>query len=156
MAEEYSASTSRFLLVLAGIWLAIGLLSVTVPVFVPSYPGQIVNPIEAATTTMFALSFPSSLFAVPVGYLADLALGIDPGSIGGQYVNILVFFAFGLLQWFWVVPRLRNRSFQMRAAELPAVGPLSLDDPVPADARDFTDANAKTPLERVIDEDDRR
>jgi hypothetical protein len=156
MAEEHNTLFSRYKWGLAGIWLAIGLLSVTVPVFVPSYPGQIVNPIEAATTTMFVLSFPSSLFAVPAGYLASLALGIDPGTIGGRYVNILAFFAFGLLQWFWIVPWLRDRKFQMRVAELPADGPLSLNDPVPADPSDFVDADSKTPLERVIDEDTRR
>ena len=155
MAEERSASNSKFGLGFAGIWLAIGLLSVTVPVFVPSYPGQILNPVEAATT-MFVLSFPSSLLAVPAGYIANLLLGIDPGTIGGRYVNILAFFAFGLVQWFLVVPWLRKRNFRVQAAELPADGPLSLNDSIMADSREFVDSDTKTPLERVIDEDEGR
>ena len=100
--------TDRFKLTLSGMWLFVGLFSLVLPVFLPSNSfsaNPAANVIGTATATMFILSFPSSLFGIPLLVIVDYALGVDPNTIQGMYVNLFMLFVLGLVQWFWIVPR---------------------------------------------------
>jgi len=149
--------TERFKLSLSGIWLLASLTSIILPIFVPS--NNSLNPAEntigAATAAMFILSFPSSLFGLPLLFLVNFVLQTDMGSIGGMYVNLLLLFVLGLVQWFWIVPRMFRTE--------PAMQTLEVSDPAPdlrlpefretAD-RPMFDAEERTPLERVLHDDE--
>lgn len=149
--------TERFKLSLSGMWLLASLTSMILPVFVPSHNS--LNPVEntigAATAAMFILSFPSSLFGLPLLFLVNFGLQIDMGSIGGMYVNLLLLFVLGLVQWFWVVPRMFRTD--------PALQTLHMSDSAPdvrlpefretADCPIY-DADGRTPIERVLRDDE--
>lgn len=86
-------------------------------------------------------------------FLAGTALNLDPNSMGGMYLNLLLLFALGLVQWFWIVPRsFRNDPKVLQILDLPiqkpALHPAFLPDPV--NFENFDDE--RTPLERVFSE----
>ncbi len=88
-------------------WLAISVLMLELPVFFPSYsnPETIFqSAIGIASVSMFFLSFPMSLIGVPLGFFISKLLGIDPASIGGMYLSLLVLFVMGFVQWFLIAP----------------------------------------------------
>ena len=92
---------------LSSVWMATAVISLILPVFLPSYPDsryQMQNVIGATMITMFALSFPSSLLALPLLLFAQIALGLDPNTISGMYFIVVSFFVIGLAQWFFIVP----------------------------------------------------
>jgi len=136
-------------------WLMVSSLCLVLPVFLPSnpYPQSFSeNPLGTATITMFVLSFPSSLFALPAMLFVNISFGFGPDSVAGMYLNILVLFALGYVQWFWIVPRFfRKGSKDLQILELnpgrSALGEARLE----VDFR-FFDSNSRSPLERVIDE----
>jgi hypothetical protein len=64
-----------------------------------------------------------------------------------------MFFVFGMVQWFWILPRLWQPRPHLQVIELLDEAPKLLNDPIKSDAREFFDAGSKTPLERVIDEE---
>jgi hypothetical protein len=141
----------RLKLTLGGVWMIASVSALLIPVFVPSYPhpsGS--SPIATATITMFLLSFPTSVIATPVLLMINSMLNMTTSSIGVAYMNLVVLFAVGLVQWFWVVPRLLWRKAFMQELDLgKAVGNTRLF------ARDLTvwlDARGSTPVERVIEE----
>ena len=146
--------TERFKFSLSGMWLFVCLFTLLIPVFLPSFAGS-ANPasnvIGTATATMFILSFPSSLFGIPLLVFVDAALGVNPNSIAGMYVNLLVMFVLGLVQWFWVVPRIWRRYPKVQVLDLAGVRqePTRL---VPQDAFRPYDEREQTPVERVIRE----
>lgn len=155
--EEVLTMNERFKLSLSGLWLLTSGLSLIFPIFIPSSADSAnfaANAIGTATATMFILSFPSSLFGVPAMFLAGTALNLNPNSMGGMYLNLLILFALGLVQWFWIVPRLfRNDLKVLQILDLPAQMP-ALQSVVPQDQVNFDnfDENARTPLERVFSE----
>jgi hypothetical protein len=100
---------------------------------------------------MFILSFPSSLFGIPLLFFAQTALGVDPNSIGGMYINLLLLFVLGLVQWFWIVPRLWRHDPDFQSLNLPLrTADLQLPEASAGDNFQFFDRDSSTPLERVI------
>src|SRR6476619_5256645 len=96
---------------LAAVWMTTAVISLILPVFLPSYPGASV--IEAALITMFAISFPGSLLGLPLLFSIEVLAGIDPASISGKYFLVTGFFAIGLLQWFRIIPWIfRNKDVE--------------------------------------------
>lgn len=144
--------TEKTKLSLGGVWLIASLSALLLPVFIPSYPhgaGFFSNIIETSFGTMFILSFPSSLIGLPVLLAADRILGIDPGSISGMYTNLTILFALGIVQWFWLVPRIWFKKPLIQTLEN-SVPELQL-----AQRLDFDrfSSRERTPVERVLDED---
>lgn len=141
---------------LRAVWLTVALLSIALPVFIPSTinsPSFLGNVIGTATATMFILSFPSSLFALPVLLFAQAVLGYDPKTIGGMYVNLCILFVVGFVQWFWIVPRLFQREPKFQTLNLPRkaseILPAGTEN---AGVSAFYDRRDRTPLERVIED----
>lgn len=148
--------TERFKLSLSGMWLLVSLFSLLFPIFLPSVTDSsnpAVNVIGTATATMFILSFPSSLFGIPLLAVVDYALGIDPNSIQGMYVNLFMLFILGLVQWFWIVPRVWRREPDVQVLNLP-VSFKTLSQPSVDTQFEILDARDRTPVERLINEDD--
>jgi hypothetical protein len=141
---------------LRAVWLVVALLSLALPVFIPSTtnsPSFLGNVIGTATATMFILSFPSSLFALPALFFAQAVLGYDPNTIGGMYVNLCLLFAVGFVQWFWILPRLLGKEATFQTLNLPR----EASEILPTRAENegvsaFYDGRERTPLERVIED----
>jgi ascorbate-specific PTS system EIIC-type component UlaA len=148
----------RFKLSLRGIWLSVSVLSLILPVFLPSSSNPqnfLANVIATSTVTMFILSFPSSLFGIPLLFFAQMALGVDPNSIGGMYLNLLLLFVLGLVQWFWIAPRLWRHDPDFQTLNLPLrTADFQLHEASGGDNFEFFDSRSRTPLERVINNDD--
>lgn len=148
--------TRRLKLNLAGMWMVVGLASVILPVLLPSGAGRgvIGYPIVLATVSMFVLSFPSSLAAIPLTYLITVAFGIFSTPIAGIYLNIWLLFLLGLVQWFWLVPRLLGKNSSLQQLDLveppDAVRLPHHDDEI---LPDWLDIQGATPLERVLTAD---
>lgn len=141
--------TERFKLSLSGVWLLASLSSIVLPVFLPSNSASDV--IGTATLSMFVLSFPSSLFALPFLIFLQAALNLTSGSVGTMYISVLVFFVLGFVQWFWIVPRIYRNEPSVQTLNLPVtVEAIRL----PEAMRDFDlggfDEQDLTPVERVI------
>jgi hypothetical protein len=150
--------TERFKLSLSGMWLIVSLFSLLLPVFLPSnaFSGNpAADVIGTATATMFILSFPSSLFGVPLLVVVDYVLSVDPNSIQGMYVNLFVLFVLGLVQWFWIVPRVWRREPDVQMLNLPIASSLGQLAEAPANADfDAFASRESTPVDRLINEDD--
>lgn len=148
----------RFKPSLSSMWLFVSLSALIFPIFVPSFPsapGLTANPIGTATVTMFLLSFPSSLFGIPLLFMTDLVLGLDPNSIKGMYVNLLMLFVLGLVQWFWIVPRVLRSEPAVQALDLlPTLRVDALPERTIDMSAEFFDAKETTPLERVLRDSD--
>jgi hypothetical protein len=137
---------------LRAIWLVAAALSLTLPVFVPSFNtlNPLSNIISVATLTMFVLSFPMSLLAVPLSFIAGVLFGIDTTAIGGEYLAVCLMFALGAVQWFWLVPRLWRRQTLVDRSLRATNDLAALQE---ADNRmDFEAASDQTPLEKVFKE----
>ncbi len=148
--------TERFKLSLSGMWLIVSLFSLLLPIFLPSSAFS-VNPagnvIGTATATMFILSFPSSLFGIPLLLIVGIVLGVDPNSIQGLYLNLFLLFVLGLVQWFWIVPRVWRRDPDVQVLNLPVSSAYIELSEMPIDAKfEEFDSRERTPVERVIDE----
>lgn len=150
--------TERFKLSLSGMWLLVSLFSLLLPIFLPSNAfssNPATNVIGTATATMFILSFPSSLFGIPLLVVVDYALGVDPNSIQGMYVNLFMLFVLGLVQWFWIVPRVWRRDRDVQVLNLPVSSSYEILPEASLDIQfDAFDERERTPVERVIGDDD--
>jgi len=150
--------TDHFKLSLGKIWLLVGGLSLILPVFLPSSanPGNFLQNVIATTTvTMFILSFPSSLFGIPIIFFTQIVLGVDPNTIGGMYLNLFLMFVLGLVQWFWVVPRLLHGRQNFEVLNLQETELNSLLSEVKRDGGSGSyDQESRTPLERVLRDDE--
>ncbi len=150
--------TERFKVSLSGMWLLVSLFSLLFPIFLPSVSDSsnpAANVIGTATATMFILSFPSSLFGVPLLVIVDYVLGVDPNSIQGMYVNLFMLFVLGLVQWFWIVPRVWRSDPEVQVLNLPVSPALGRMAEAPADANFNAFASReRSPVERLINEDD--
>ena len=150
--------TERFKLSLSGMWLVVSLFALLFPIFLPSVTDS-ANPasnvIGTATATMFILSFPSSLFGIPLLAIVGSVLGVDPNSIQGMYVNLFMLFVLGLVQWFWIVPRVWRNDPDVQVLNLPVSTSTGALPEAPFDTRfDVFNARERTPVERVINDDD--
>lgn len=95
----------KFNISLKQIWLAVGIFSLILPVFLPSEAGSnnvFLNIVGIVNIVMFILSFPCSLFGLPVVFFAWYVLEMNPNSIEGAYLNTILFFVLGFVQWFWI------------------------------------------------------
>lgn len=142
---------------LSSMWLFVSVFTIVLPVFMPSYfsfnPAS--NAIGVATAAMFILSFPSSLFGLFAMMFIGLTFDLNANSIEGMYVNLLVMFTLGAVQWFWIVPRIWNRDPAFQTVEIGA-GWLPrhvLPRAVPEEIFVRYDAAGRTPVECVIGED---
>lgn len=145
---------SRLKLTVGGVWLIVSLSALIIPIFVPSYTnpaGVHKNSLAVSTITMFILSFPSSVIALPLVFMLYEMLEVTTASISAKYLNVIFLFATGLFQWFWMIPRLVSRSTFVQELDLnDAVGNTRL---FTRDLAVWLDAKGATPLERVIIED---
>lgn len=144
----------RFRLSLGGLWLATSLFSLILPVFLPTSANPhsfVQNVIGTSTVTMFILSFPSSLFGIPLLYFSQIVLGVDSNSIGGMYLNLFLLFVLGLVQWFWIYPRLWRTEPNLQTLNLPSISEFRLAETNRGDFEIF-DREFRTPLERVFEE----
>lgn len=150
--------TEDFRLNLSRIWLLVGGLSLILAVFLPSsaHPQNFLqNVIGTMTVTMFILSFPSSLLAIPIMFYTQIALGIDPNTIGGMYLNLFLMFVLGLVQWFWVVPRLTKKDGAIKILNLNEIADHPrLPGQKTAIDTEFFDSRSRSPIERVISDDE--
>ena len=148
----------RFKLSLGGLWLLTSLCSLILPVFIPTYPNPhtiVQNVIGTTTVTMFILSFPSSLFGIPILFFTQITLGVDPNSIGGMYLNLFLLFVLGLVQWFWIVPRIwRRNGSKIQALNLPRNPQILLSEAKSENPFNLFDSHSRTPLERVFQDKD--
>jgi hypothetical protein len=142
---------------LVTVWLIVSAVCLTLPVFLPSNgfsADPAANVIGSATATMFVLSFPSSLFGIPLLVFIDHSLGVDPNSIQGMYVNLFLLFVLGSVQWFWVVPRVWRREPAVQILAIPAEPSENCLPDAPAETQfDGLDSRERTPVERIISED---
>ncbi|MEQ1762064.1 MAG: hypothetical protein ABL984_02855 [Pyrinomonadaceae bacterium] len=142
---------------LSSMWLFVSLFTIILPVFVPSVANSnnpASNAIGVATAAMFILSFPSSLFGLVAMMFVNVILGMNVNSIEGLYVNLLVMFTLGLVQWFWIVPRIWNRDPAFQTVEIGTgwVPQGFLTRAVPEETFRRYDADGRTPVECVIGE----
>lgn len=149
--------SERFKFSLSSMWLFISFFTVLLPVFIPSSAFSVnpaSNAIGVATAAMFILSFPSSLFGLVAMVFVQAAFSLRLESMEGMYVNLLVMFALGLVQWFWIVPRVWRNDPQFQTIEIPVDVTVPLFKPAaPAQSSRVLEADDRTPIERVIMED---
>ena len=147
----------RYRLSLSQVWVLISSFCLLLPVFMPSSADPqhfFENVMGTVTVTMFILSFPMSLIGLPVMFMTGAILEIDPTSIEGMYLNLTLMFVFGIVQWFWIVPRFLANNTTFQTLNLLSAGPEVLLAEAKMEGRvDFYDARGRTPLERVIEGD---
>ena len=145
MFENSKLSLSR-------IWLMISAFALALPVFLPSSANPqnfLENVIGTVTFTMFILSFPISLFGLPVIYFVNQVLGVNPNTIGGMYLNVFLLCMLGYVQWFWIVPRVIRNEPQLQMLNLFGKPEMQLLEAKAMNNISF-DAEGRTPLERVL------
>ena len=150
----------QFKLNLSPIWLLISAAALTLPVFLPSSA----NPqyffqdiIGTITTTMYILSFPAGLLALPTMFLAELFLGVNPNTIGGMYVNVFLLCVLGYVQWFWIVPRIWRNEPRLNTLDLfGEKSHIKLLQAKAANNIPFCDSDGRTSIERVFQEKDKQ
>lgn len=143
---------------LRALWLMTACVSLALPVFLPSSANPhnfLANVIGTATATMFILSFPASLLGLPLLYFVQVILGFDPNTIGGMYLNLWLLFVLGLVQWFWIMPRVLGKGQKFQTLDL-SQGPSEI---LLTEARSeahfgFYDRESRTPVERVIKDEE--
>ena len=147
----------EFKLNLSPIWLLISVIALTLPVFLPSFS----NPqyfyqdvIGTVTLAMNVLAFPFGLLALPVMYLPELFLNVNPNMIGGRYINVFLLCVLGYVQWFWIVPRLLQSELRFKVQNLfGRESNLKLSEAA-INSAEFCDSQGRTPVERIIYEKD--
>jgi hypothetical protein len=138
-------------------WLFVSLLCLIVPVFLPTSPyphGLLDDAMGTATALMLILSFPLSLVAGPVYFIGELGFGARAYGIQRDYFYLLTIFALGLIQWFWIVPRLFQRTgSKLQILDLHThTSTAALGEAHISPDFSFFDSDSKTPVERVIDD----
>ncbi len=148
----------RFKLSLWQIWLLISVFSLLLPVFLPSSANPqnfLENVIGTVTVTMFILSFPCSLFGLPMMFFAQFALDVNPNTMQGMYLNLFLLFVLGSVQWFWILPRLLRNEPRLQMLNLlggksePQLSAVKFDGNITS-----CDSQGRTPVERIIHEKD--
>lgn len=111
----------RMKLSLTGIWVIVALSAILLPVFLPSGPRNqfFGNPIDVALGSMFVFSLPGSLVTIPVAAFFDAAgyyFGSSP--IASAYLFIVVLFVLGVVQWFWLFPKIFRDRMAVQTLDL--------------------------------------
>lgn len=141
------------------LWLLAGCICLTLPVFLPSSPNPpnlLTDPISLSTALMYVLSFPGGLLSLLFSPIVDSAFGIDPNSMQGMYLNLKMMFVLGLVQWFWIVPKMMRSAARRKASLLSASPAFVLSEAPINDDAAFVEGKERSPLERVFDENERR
>lgn len=138
-------------------WLLMSLLCLLLPVFLPTSPrpaGFLDDAMGTATALMLMLSFPLSLIAAPVFFIVELGFGARANGIQRDYFYLLTVFVLGLIQWFWIVPRLfqKNRSNLQTLNLHSHPSSAALGEAHISSDFSFFDSQSRTPVERVIDD----
>jgi hypothetical protein len=98
---------------------------------------------------VFVLSFPFSFFGLPFIIFFVLSLKDHLNAQSGPYLTLLLFFACGLVQWYWACPKFVKNKPEIQTLNLPN-GNLAA---ALGEARACAfDCEGRTPLERVINE----
>lgn len=146
MFENSKLSLSR-------IWLLISAFAFILPIFMPSSANPQIfleNVIGTVTVMMFILSFPASLFGLPLLYFVRLVFEINQNSMEAMYLNLFLLFVLGVAQWFWIVPRLARNESRFQMLNLIGVNSeAQFLEAKPANNIPF-DAEGQTPLEKVL------
>ena len=147
-----------FKLSLSGLWLLTGIISMLLPIFLPSSANPhnfVQNVIGTSTVTMSILSFPSSLFGLPMMFFAGHVLQVDPNTMEGMYLNLFLLFVLGLVQWFWIVPRVWRNEPRFQMLNLPGKkSEIQLLETSPVINVNYCDSQGRSRLERVFQEKD--
>ena len=147
----------RLKLSFSQIWMLITAAALILPVFLPSSadPNNFLeNVIGTVTVTMFILSFPISLFGLPLMFFASYVLGVNPNTIDGMYLNVFLLCVLGYVQWFWILPRVLRNEPQFQMLNLFGGNPEMQFLEAKAINNIPFDADGRTPLERVLQNKD--
>lgn len=88
-------------------------------------------------------------------FFAAFALGVNPNSIEGLYLNLFLLFVLGLVQWFWIVPRVLRNDPRLQMLNLPGgKSEMQFLETHPINSANFCDSQGQTRLERVFQEKD--
>src|SRR5262245_3158292 len=90
-------------------WCLTSAVSLLLPLYPYTYyysPAMFGNIMMPALIAMMVMTFPFSLFAMPLFVLFKLILEIEPDSMFGAYLYLILLNIIGYVQWFWLVPRL--------------------------------------------------
>lgn len=140
------------------IWLLIGILSLILPIFMPSTTNPrdfFENAIGTLTVTMFILTFPCSLFGLIILFFAKALLDVNPNSIESLYLNLFILFVMGLVQWFWLAPRLMRNEPAFQILNLRnSNGEIQFSETGSLNDAKFHQLQEFSPLERVFQESD--
>ena len=147
-----------FNLSLKQIWLAVSAFSLILPIFMPSSAEPeyfFENVIGSVTVIMFILSFPLSLLGLLVILFASVFLNVNLNSMQGLYLNLFLLFALGIVQWFWIVPRLLGNTPSFQMLNLLGTKPeTQLGEADTTRDAEFRQFQEQTPLEKVFQEKD--
>lgn len=105
--------------------------------------------IGSAMAGVFLLSFPLSIAAMPLAIVFLTLFEIDRVNMPEvQYYTLLVMFALGSVQWFWIFPRFFTETKDIEVLNLP-------DGGMAAATRELQEgwgnsADARSPFERVM------
>ena len=112
-------------------WLGAATILVILPVVLPSKSFYALQGIIGfSTVSLFVLSFPIGLLLMPIAILESMVFGPAYFSIGGLFGNLVILFALGAVQWFWLIPRIftGQRRFNESAVYfVPSSDPLLLE-----------------------------
>lgn len=106
---------------LKNIWLAVGVISLVLLAFDWFGYGSnnLQNAILALNGLALALSLPCSLFVVPVLLAANHFMSLSPFSSEGIYLNTILLFVVGVMQWFWIANFWSPTEPQLQMLDLP-------------------------------------
>lgn len=95
----------NFKLSLRHIWTVIGIISLILLTYL-HFGANSQNAVQQALLVFnvlaFIFSLPCGLFALPVVISAAYFLDMRPDSFDGIYLNTLLLFVLGWVQWFWI------------------------------------------------------
>jgi hypothetical protein len=146
--------TNHFLF-LRKLWLFTSLAFVLLPIYYSATGnnGDLRENIGLIVFAVFILSFPFSFFGLPFIIFFVISLRNQMSLPAGGYLTLLLFFACGLIQWYWALPNFASNRPEIQTLNLPD-GKLAV---ALGEARAHAfDCEGRTPLERVIHETDRR
>ena len=87
------------------IWSVVGVLSLALLIYLwlgESESSALLYAILALNALMFLLALPASVFGAATVVTAWYVLDLNPISSEGAYLNTIVLFLLGTVQWFWL------------------------------------------------------
>lgn len=90
---------------LKNIWLAVGVTSLVLLGFhwFEFAPENLLKAIIIFNAITFLLSLPCSLITLPVFIASNHYLEMSPFSSDGIYLNTILLFLVGIMQWYWLI-----------------------------------------------------